>query len=98
MIVIVDTQRKPASVPESLRRLYRLTQAEARIAACVLHGENLQLIAEHLEVTLSTVRIHLQRVFEKTGTHRQADLVRLLMRLQAGLDEPGIGLPVVASA
>jgi DNA-binding CsgD family transcriptional regulator len=33
-------------------------------------------------VTLSTARTHLQSVFEKTGTHRQAELVRLLIELE----------------
>jgi DNA-binding CsgD family transcriptional regulator len=40
-------------------------------------------VAEELSVTLSTVRIHLQRGFEKTQTHRQAELVRLLLDIQA---------------
>ena len=35
-------------------------------------------IALALGVALSTVRSHVLRLFEKTGTHRQADLVGLL--------------------
>ena len=88
MVVIVDTNAECIALPDTLMHLYRLTQAEARVAACALHGEGLQHIAEALEITLSTVRIHLQRVFEKTGTHRQAELVGLLVRLQAGLHHP----------
>jgi DNA-binding CsgD family transcriptional regulator len=30
---------------------------------------------------VSTVRTHLQRVFDKTGTHRQAELVQLIAEL-----------------
>ncbi|HMR31444.1 MAG TPA: hypothetical protein PKA13_00145 [Geminicoccaceae bacterium] len=36
-------------------------------------------VAAMLSVSLSTVRTLLERVFEKTGTHRQADLARLLI-------------------
>jgi DNA-binding CsgD family transcriptional regulator len=38
-------------------------------------------VADELRVTLSTARAHLQSVFEKTGTHRQAELVRMLIEL-----------------
>ncbi|MFD0325598.1 helix-turn-helix transcriptional regulator [Lysobacter gummosus] len=44
-------------------------------------GHGLQHVANALGVTLSTVRIHLQHVFEKTNTHRQAELVRLLLQI-----------------
>ena len=40
-----------------------------------------QYVANELRVSLSTVRVHPQRVFEKTGTNRQAELVRLLIGL-----------------
>ena len=49
----------------------------------MLRGHGLQAVANELRVTLSTVRVYLQRVFEKTGTHRQAELVRLLIELEA---------------
>lgn len=91
MIVIVDTSRDCVVLTDLLVRLYRLTPAEARVAASTLRCEGLQHVAEELQVTLSTVRIHLQRIFDKTDTHRQAELVRLLLRLQAGLMAHGPG-------
>ena len=50
-------------------------------------------VAENLGVTLSTVRTHLQRAFEKTDTRRQSELVRLLLahRLPAELARPQAG-------
>src|ERR1700736_5949731 len=53
-----------------------LTPSEARIFAKVGEGHELSAIADHLGVKLSTVKTHLLRVFEKTGTNRQADVVR----------------------
>jgi DNA-binding CsgD family transcriptional regulator len=38
-------------------------------------------IAEELSVSVTTVKTHLRHVFEKTGTHRQAELVRLVLSL-----------------
>jgi DNA-binding CsgD family transcriptional regulator len=48
-------------------------------------GDGLQSVAERMRVSLSTVRAHLQHVFEKTGTRRQAELARLLLSLETGL-------------
>lgn len=64
-----------------LQRLYGLTKSEAQVALLVMRGEGLSPIAEKLSVSLTTVRTHLRHVFEKTGIHRQAELVRLLATL-----------------
>jgi DNA-binding CsgD family transcriptional regulator len=47
----------------------------------VMHGADLNHISEELSISLPTVRTHLQHVFDKTDTHRQAELVRLLLVL-----------------
>lgn len=90
VVVIVDPDDPPRLSARRLRQLYDLTPAEAAVAIRTLRGQGLQAVADDLRVTLSTVRIHLQRVFEKTATHRQPELVRLLLDVQAGLrpDDP----------
>jgi DNA-binding CsgD family transcriptional regulator/PAS domain-containing protein len=79
VVCIVDPAREAQLRPAHLQQLYGLTTAEAEVAVRVVRGHKLQSVADDLSVTLSTVRIHLQRVFEKTHTHRQAQLVRLLL-------------------
>lgn len=88
--VIIDPDDARRIFPHHLQQLYGLTPAEAAVAIRILGGQGLQAVASELRVTLSTVRIHLQRVFEKTTTNRQAELVRLLLDVQAGLqpDQP----------
>ncbi|MFC7447488.1 helix-turn-helix transcriptional regulator [Rhodococcus daqingensis] len=79
LLTIVDpdeTSQKPPA--EIWRLLYGLTPRESVIAQNVLRGEGLQTVADSLAITLSTVRVHLQHVFEKTNTRRQAELTRLL--------------------
>ena len=58
-------------------------RAELRSALERLRGEaeGLPAVAAARGVAPSTVRSHLQRVFEKTGTRRQAQLARLLALL-----------------
>lgn len=81
MIVIVDPERQPEPPATLLRRLYGLTKSEALVAVLVMRGEGLGPIADELSVSLTTVKTHLRHVFDKTGVHRQAELVRLLVTL-----------------
>lgn len=65
----------------TLARLYHATPAEARLAQMLLDGDGLPEAADKLGVAHSTVRSQLRSLFGKTNTHRQADLVRLLMSI-----------------
>jgi DNA-binding CsgD family transcriptional regulator len=56
-----------------------LTLAERRVLRAVAQGLGPQDAADALGVSLTTIRTHLQNLFAKTGTTRQADLVRRLM-------------------
>jgi len=62
-----------------LEKIYGLTAAEARVVDRILVGRTLEEIAGDLGIGRETVRTHLQHVFRKVGTTRQADLVRLLL-------------------
>jgi DNA-binding CsgD family transcriptional regulator len=69
------------SSAELLRRVYGLTNAEAAVALHIADGQGIKPIADELSLSTATVKTHLQRVFLKTGTHRQAELVRLLLEI-----------------
>jgi DNA-binding CsgD family transcriptional regulator len=72
-----------AGDPALPAKIFAFTPAEAAVASLVGQGHGLRLVAERLGVSLNTAHFHLQRIFEKTGTHRQAELVRLLGTLPA---------------
>lgn len=78
--IILATPVVSGSPPSQqlLEGLFDLTPAEARVARAICAGETVEQIASGLGITRNTVRIHLRRVFAKTGTHRQAELVRLV--------------------
>lgn len=63
----------------SLRSRFHLTPAEAQIALGIAGGETLAAIAKARGASVSTARTQLKCVFAKTGTHRQAELVALLV-------------------
>jgi len=63
----------------SLARRFGLTPAEARLLETLCAGASLRQASAHLGVARTTVRTHLQRIFDKSGAHRQADLVRMVL-------------------
>lgn len=79
MMLVIDPEMDTETPVLLLRRLFRLTQMECEIAVRISRGAEVKLIAEELCVSLPTVRTHLQHVFDKTGTHRQVELIRLLL-------------------
>lgn len=60
------------------RQLFELTEAEARFASALACGQSLTQAAAAQNVRISTARTHLARIFQKTRTHQQSQLVSLL--------------------
>jgi DNA-binding CsgD family transcriptional regulator/PAS domain-containing protein len=81
LVVLVDPEQQPEPPTQLLRRVYGLTNAEADVALRVLRGDGLKPICENLSLSMATVKTHLQHIFDKTDTHRQAELVRLLLTI-----------------
>jgi DNA-binding CsgD family transcriptional regulator len=62
----------------TVAELYRLTPAEMRVLLAIVEVGGVPEVAPVLGISETTVKTHLQRVFDKTGTNRQADLVKLV--------------------
>jgi DNA-binding CsgD family transcriptional regulator len=60
-------------------RRYGFTPAELRLAQALVDGKRLIDYADSAGITLNTAKTHLKQVFAKTGSRRQADLVRLIV-------------------
>jgi|GEM_PF-427956 len=63
----------------NLRRRFDLTSMEAALAAEILRGDGRKAAARRCGISDATAKTHLANIFEKTGTHRQAELVRFLL-------------------
>jgi DNA-binding CsgD family transcriptional regulator/PAS domain-containing protein len=74
-----DKLTKPTAV--QLREKFGMTPAEAGFALEISKGDGIQAAADRLFISMGTARTHLSRIFYKTGTRRQAELVRLLISL-----------------
>lgn len=64
--------------PTILSGLFDLTQAEVRLATALAQGFSLKAAAAEAGLQFSTVRTYLNRIFRKTGTNQQSQLVALL--------------------
>ena len=63
---------------EAIANAYRLTPAEMRVLMMIVQIGGVPEIAPVLGISETTVKTHLQHVYKKTGTQRQADLVKLV--------------------
>ncbi|MGH0032039.1 MAG: hypothetical protein ACQGVC_19785 [Myxococcota bacterium] len=78
---------RPAHV-DTFRQLFGLTGAEAEVVGLLTAGYSLDEISQRRGVKLTTTRTLLRRVFAKTRTRRQGEIVRLVLGSGAPIDAP----------
>lgn len=69
---------EPPLEPETVRELFGLTTAEARLAVALAQGISLVEAARRLGITHNTAKTQLRAIFAKTGARRQSQLVGIL--------------------
>lgn len=79
LIMIVSPDKHPVPSLETLKQAYDLTPSEAKLAQVLATGIGLDEAADQSGLTIETARTYLKRVFRKTETSRQPELVRLLV-------------------
>lgn len=84
LVFVHDAERRSLAPVDMLQRLYGLTPRQARLTALLAGGATVGDSAEALGIARETAVSHLKQVFLKTGVHRQADLIRLLLSLPPG--------------
>jgi DNA-binding CsgD family transcriptional regulator len=68
----------PATI---LAKTFRLTPSEAKLACIIARGVPPYIAARELKISREVARNQLKSVFAKTDTHRQSELVALLMQV-----------------
>lgn len=87
LLFITDPEQTATAQSRNLREDFGLTPAEAALALEILKTDGLKAAANRLRISLATAHTQLAHVFDKTGTRRQAELVRLILQSQpAALD------------
>jgi DNA-binding CsgD family transcriptional regulator len=80
LLLITDPAALILPRKERLAQIHGFTTTEGALARLLLQGSNLAAAAQAMNVGMATVRSHLRGLLAKTGTHRQADLVRVLLQ------------------
>lgn len=80
MLVVRETRGSPKSRGSLMRRKFGLTVTEAELADLLAKGMSLREVSERLCISIWTARTHLNAIFQKTGTHRQGELIALINR------------------
>lgn len=84
LVVLHPIESDASTLEPTLVRLYGLTAAECRVAAKLHQLESIQSVAASLNRNEETIRSQVKAIFTKTGTHSQAQLLKLLYALTQG--------------
>ena len=79
IVTLADPDKARLRRESELRQRFQLTCAEAALAGEIMKGDGRKAAARRCRITDGTAKSHLAKIFEKTGTRRQAELVRLLI-------------------
>jgi DNA-binding CsgD family transcriptional regulator/PAS domain-containing protein len=77
MLLVKRTSLDAPAAADVIKRVFKLTPAELRVMLAVVEHGGVPDTARNLNVAESTVKTHLARIFAKTDTKRQAELVKL---------------------
>ena len=80
-VAAVFVQKASFELPSSreiIGKSYKLTPTELRVLLAIVQVGGVPKVSEAMGISVSTVKTHLRRLFAKTGTDRQADLVKLV--------------------
>jgi DNA-binding CsgD family transcriptional regulator len=85
VVFVTDPEQEPRAHLERLQRYLGLTRAETALVLELARGRRLEDAAAALGISVNTARTQLKRALAKTGTGRQAELVRLALGTPAML-------------
>ncbi len=73
---------RPGPPAAILAKAFGLTPSEAKLACIIARGAGPDIAALELKISRETARNQLKSVFAKTATHRQSELVALLLQVR----------------
>jgi DNA-binding CsgD family transcriptional regulator len=81
LVMLTAQDECEANVTLRLQQTLGLTPAEARVAYFISTGRRPKMVADHLGISINTVKSHLAKIFSKTGCSDQAALCVLARQL-----------------
>ena len=81
LVLVADPETIQTHPAEILQALYGFSASEAAVANHLAAGLVPEQIAEIREVSVDTIRTQIKHLLAKSGVHRHADLIRLMLAL-----------------
>jgi len=77
LLLIIDPMKTDVISTEGMAKIYQLTGAESEICRMLAIGMETDDVADARNISRETVRTHVKRILDKTGTKNRVQLVRL---------------------
>jgi DNA-binding CsgD family transcriptional regulator len=85
VLVVHNAAQNPSSSPEVIAKAFGLTPREVAVLFALAEAPGVAEMSEMLGLSAATIRTHLRALFAKTGTTRQAELVKLMAKFASPL-------------
>lgn len=76
-------------------RIFGLTKAEARLTLAIANGVTATEYCSNNGISLNTAYSQIKNILSKTGTRRQAELVKLVLQHSPSMERRKINIPIV---
>jgi len=81
LVIIQDTHANYEAWFDRLMERYNLTPRECECTIQLAEGYTMAEVAERMDISRQTLRQHLKHAFQKTGTHKQHELVGIALQM-----------------
>lgn len=82
LVIIQDSHTNHMAWYDRLQARFQLTPRECQCTMLLTDGYSMAEIAERMNISMQTLRQHLKHAFNKTGTHKQHELVGIVLQMQ----------------
>lgn len=82
LVIILDNHSNYMAWHDRLQAKFRLTPRECEVAMLLTDGYSMSEIADRMSISMQTLRQHLKHAFNKTDTHKQHELVGIVLQMR----------------
>lgn len=82
LAIIQDAHTNHMAWYDRLQARFQLTPRECQCTMLLTDGYSMAEIADRMNISMQTLRQHLKHAFNKTGTHKQHELVGIVLQMQ----------------
>lgn len=81
LVIIHDMHANYMAWSDRLQAHFQLTPRECEVTTLLTDGYSMAEIAERMNISMQTLRQHLKHAFNKTDTHKQHELVGIVLQM-----------------